>query len=1384
MQPDEPCCDDPATCCPPGGAVSRRVFLTGAFSALTLLSSRAEVAAAFGVDPAQVRRIGGAAPYDQATITALADRGQPVHWSGAALAHIGMPVGGITTGQLYLGGDGRLWWWDIDNQATMPAPGVGDGGGPHYVAPISYLVPSTYAARFRQGFAIRTVSAGQTITKALDSTGFDPAGITFTGRYPIGRVDYPAAGLPVSVSLEAFSPFIPTNADDSSLPATVLAYTVKNTSTQQVTATLAGWSEAPVALTGRLEQPLQLHSRPFNVTGGAGVEFSATAATNDILFEDFDTYGWVGWTATGNAFGAGPVPTSSIPVYMQRYGDLETGGPHLVTSHNFRAANGDIGVADSYTGTLTSRPFTISRDYVRVRVGGGNWPGEECVNVVVDGSVVGGVTGNGTEPLTEKYVNVSAYRGKSAMIQIVDARQGEWAHVNVGHIEFTDSAPDIVFDDFEAATYNGWTVTGNAFGSGPIAAASVPDYMKRFGDLHVSGANFVTSHNFRLGGDPDSYTGTMTKSFTVSRNYVRARVGGGNWTGETCVNVVVNGTVVGSLTGDRTEPLTEQYVDVSAYKGQTATIQIVDSRQGEWAHINVDYIVFTDTRADIVVDDFEAASYAGWTVTGNAFGSGPIAVSSVPDYLKRFGDLYVHGANFVTSHNFRLGGDPDSYTGTMSRTFAVSRRYLSLRVGGGNKPGTACVNVLVNGTVIGTFTGDDTEPLKQRALNLSAYQGQTATIQIVDNAAGAWSHISVDNIVLTDRPPTRQLDRVADQGTFAIAALAANADAHPSLSRWSTVNDIFDAPDAPSDVDGGVQKTLAGAVRVPVTLDPGASATVRFAVSWRFPVPRRERFSRFADADTLTHHYAGRFASAQAVAGYLGTDLSRLENATRSWVDAVYESSTLPYWFLQRVMAPAATAATTTCYWFGSGRFYGFEGLYCCDGTCEHVWTYAQSIARLFPALERDTRERVDLGVGFHSDTGAMGFRAEYDMNPAADGDCGTVLRIYREHQMSPDSSFLQRNWPKIKTAVNYLIGQDGNNNGIFEGRQWTTLDDEWWGVVPWISGLYVAALRAASAMAGEMGDTAFANQCATLATAGTNYLNNNMWNAQYGYYINKPDPNHPSHNSNSGSYIDQMFGQMYAGQLDLPRVFPADRAKIALANLYRYNLVADPVGYRSTSPAGTGARTYADRNEPGMVMSVWPFGVSSDAGSGWIGYYFNEVWTGMEYQAAAHMMAEGLVDQSLAVVNAVNNRYDAAKRNPYNEIECSDHYARAMSSHAVFLAASGYSYHGPAGKLGFAPKISPESFQSAFTAATGWGSYQQLRDASSQTCRIDVRYGQVRLSRLSFETTTPPTSVTVTLAGQPVAVGQTTTSGARVDITLGSAITVAAGQRLEVVLR
>ena len=80
------------------------------------------------------------------------------------------------------------------------------------------------------------------------------------------------------------------------------------------------------------------------------------------------------------------------------------------------------------------------------------------------------------------------------------------------------------------------------------------------------------------------------------------------------------------------------------------------------------------------------------------------------------------------------------------------------------------------------------------------------------------------------------------------------------------------------------------------------------------------------------------------------------------------------------------------------------------------------------------------------------------------------------------------------------------------------------------------------------------------------------------------------------------------------------------------------------------------------------------------------------------------MVQEGLAITRAIHDRYHAARRNPWNEVECGDHYARAMASYGVFLAACGYEYHGPARRLAFDPRLTPNDFRAAFTTAEGWG--------------------------------------------------------------------------------
>ena len=114
-------------------------------------------------------------------LKSLAARGKPTTYRGRGLENIGMPVGGICCGQLYLGGDGKLWHWDLFN---LPQPAnFSDSGGPNYARPPKPESP------IEQGFALKVTVGGKSETRQLDSRGFRAEDIAFQGQYPVATID-------------------------------------------------------------------------------------------------------------------------------------------------------------------------------------------------------------------------------------------------------------------------------------------------------------------------------------------------------------------------------------------------------------------------------------------------------------------------------------------------------------------------------------------------------------------------------------------------------------------------------------------------------------------------------------------------------------------------------------------------------------------------------------------------------------------------------------------------------------------------------------------------------------------------------------------------------------------------------------------------------------------------------------------------------------------------------------------------------------------------------------------------------------------------------------------------------------------------------------------
>lgn len=765
-------------------------------------------------------------------------------------------------------------------------------------------------------------------------------------------------------------------------------------------------------------------------------------------------------------------------------------------------------------------------------------------------------------------------------------------------------------------------------------------------------------------------------------------------------------------------------------------------------------------RETIVFADFEGDDYGAWQATGEAFGKGP-AGGTLPSQQNVSG---FQGKGLV---NTFLGGDGPQGTLT-SPAFEINRKFINFLIGGGGQTDQTCINLLVDGAVVRSAVGRDNERLDWFFWSVEDLEGKQAQIQIVDKASGGWGHVNIDQIELSDTSRsgfTGPLRELPDYGSM-VLALAGKGNTPedmrlvpPKFAPRRGI-DYHAEPDAVYPVT----RAKAGVVLTPVVeLAPNASRTFTFVLAWHFPNHPQGR------------EYVRRFSSAANVAHYVLDHHERLAGETRQWCQTFYEDSTLPRWLLFRLHSTVSNLATGTCLWWGNGRFWAWEGVGCCEGTCTHVWNYAHAPARLFPELERSAREMQDFGEGFHPDSGLVGFRSNDAY--AADGQCGTILKAYREHLCSADQSFLWRTWPRIRKALEFSISQDGNDDGLIENSQHNTFDINFEGPNTFVGSLYLAALRAGEEMAKEMGDTEFAQRCHRIFESGKQLTAERLWDGEYFIQLVDLDK-HPKFQYGKGCLSDQLFGQGWAHQLGLGYIYPPNLVKPALASIWKYSWAPDVGPYNE---AHAPERWFALPDEAGLFTCTWPKSPYISEGV----RYRSEVWTGIEYQVAGHMVWEGMLDQALAICRGIEERYHPAKHNPFNEVECGDHYARAFASWGVYTALAGFEYHGPKGHIGFDPKITPDNFLAAFTAAEGWGSFAQTRKEGLQREQLHLRWGRLSLKTVAFHIPADWKGADVIVRlGDTTIDSKTVLGKERVEIELAEPLTLSRGEKLDVEMR
>ena len=568
--------------------------------------------------------------------------------------------------------------------------------------------------------------------------------------------------------------------------------------------------------------------------------------------------------------------------------------------------------------------------------------------------------------------------------------------------------------------------------------------------------------------------------------------------------------------------------------------------------------------------------------------------------------------------------------------------------------------------------------------------------------------------------------------------------------------------------DGKVQQQAdedrmpMASLAVELELPPRGTKEVTFLITWYFPNRRTwtptgtklwpvddkgEDNPKADDPDRIGNYYARYYTDAWDVAKKVASELTNLEQETVMFVQT-FCNSDLPEVVKEAALFNVSTLRSETCFRTPDGRFYGFEGCDdrggCCHGSCTHVWNYEQATAFLFGELAKSMRE-----VSFAyatDDKGMMSFRVHLPLEraqnlgkAAADGQMGSIMRLYRDWQLSGDDQMLKKLWPKAKKALEFCWikgGWDANKDGVMEGCQHNTMDVEYYGPNPQMGIWYLGALRASEEMALYLGEDDFAKICRKLFENGRKWIDANLFNGEY--YVHKiqtpkdkseiapsllvgmgaEDVTKPKFQLGPGCLVDQLVGQFQAHVCGLGYLVKPENVRTTLTSIMKYNLREGMHGHFNNM------RSFIMGNESGLLMASYPKDRPKKPFP-----YFAEVMTGFEYAAAIGMLYEGQTENGLRCIRNIRDRYDGRKRSPFDEAECGHHYARAMASWAAVLALSGFNYSGVEKSMTFANQDGTFFWSNGYA----WGSCSLKTMGKNTQVELSVLGGELALSKFTL---------------------------------------------------
>ncbi len=589
-----------------------------------------------------------------------------------------------------------------------------------------------------------------------------------------------------------------------------------------------------------------------------------------------------------------------------------------------------------------------------------------------------------------------------------------------------------------------------------------------------------------------------------------------------------------------------------------------------------------------------------------------------------------------------------------------------------------------------------------------------------------------------------------------------------SLSAlWREVSTgTFTANEGSNEID--TRGRNGGSILLAGALAPGESRTYPILIAWHFPncylqvggAPLAEAqgvagCQSFPEGKSprWRPYYASIWKDAREIALYVEEHYALLRARTLAFKEALF-SSTLPTYVLDAVSANLAILKSPTVLRLENGDLWGWEGCFpdagCCHGSCTHVWNYAQAFPNLFPQLERTLRE-LELGRSM-DENGHVTFRSalpegpvKHDFHAASDGQLGGIMKVFRDWQISGDTNWLRKMYPLAKRSLDYSIRtwDPDHQGGLFEPHH-NTYDIEFWGPDGMCTSIYLGALSAMAEMARVVGQTQDATFYDDLAHRCARFMEEHLFNGEYfqqkvqylglrntsfATMVAQVDEHSgemqrllkregPKYQYGNGCLSDGVIGAWMARIYGIDTPIAHENVRKTLQAIFKHNFKTDLGLHANGQRPG-----YAMGHEPGLLLCTWPLG-----GKPTLPFvYSDEVWTGIEYQVASHLIAEGFVKEGLTIVKALRSRYDGRIRNPWNEYECGNYYARAMASYALLAALAGFHYSAVQKTLWFGPQVTIRPFKTFFSTASGFGTIE----LSGQSLRVQLLEGVLQLQRL-----------------------------------------------------